>query len=179
MIARGFHPGYLPVLKLALDSPQPVIRVQAAAVAARIRGQLNDHVVTLFVRAADPTSTTDTALDIAAELRAALDSGLLEAAHQSKAGDILEGLLALTFARIDAQRRDRKYEQTSTPASGNDDVAELYAAHLLAAGRFADFRNTRFSVRRPVHGRYCHRVVRSRRPRANFKQQLVAISVRP
>ena len=40
VIARHFHPDYLPILKIALDSPEPVVRVQAAAVAARIRETL-------------------------------------------------------------------------------------------------------------------------------------------
>lgn len=40
LIARSFHPSYLPVLALALDSEEPVIRVQAAAVAARVRPRL-------------------------------------------------------------------------------------------------------------------------------------------
>ena len=34
MYTRHFHPAYLDTLKLALESPEPVLRVQAAAVAA-------------------------------------------------------------------------------------------------------------------------------------------------
>ena len=37
LIARKFHPGYLSALKAALKSDEPVIRVQAAAVAAHVR----------------------------------------------------------------------------------------------------------------------------------------------
>lgn len=40
LVARSFHPSYLPMLAIALDSEEPVIRVQAAAVAARVRPRL-------------------------------------------------------------------------------------------------------------------------------------------
>lgn len=40
LVARAFHPSYLPTLKTALQSEEPLIRVQAAAVAAHIRARL-------------------------------------------------------------------------------------------------------------------------------------------
>ncbi len=179
MIARGFHSGYLPVLKLALDSPEPVIRVQAAAVAARVRGQLNSHAETLFARAADPTLSPSDAMDVAAELRAAIDSGLLEASEHTTAKGVLDGLSARLFARLDARRR--RVEQGGLVPSErlNDDVHDAYATQLLQQGRFADFRAYRVSLRRPVLGRYRHRLVRARRISAASVMQLRPAVGRP
>ena len=174
IIARSFHPGYLPVLKLALDSPEPVIRVQAAAVAARVRDQLNVHVRTLFARAADPTLLAATAVDVAAELRAAIDSGLLETAEYNTAVGVHDGLLARTFARIDAGQRQRGSEARERRGTEVDDA---YVAYLLTQSRFDEVRAARLAVRRPVHGRYRHRLVRARPVTPNLKRILHSVAV--
>lgn len=178
VIARSFHPGYLPVLKVALDSPEPLVRVQAAAVAARIRGQLNTHVVTLFIAAADPTLSLAAAQEVVAQLRSALASGLLEASVQKSAAGILDGLTARIFSKLDARRRRVVVVGRSTPELTDDAVFEEYSAFLLAAGRFDDFRATRLAVRRHVRGRYRSRLVIARPAGTAFKQQLRASAVR-
>ena len=178
LIARNFHSGYLPVLKIALDSPEPVIRVQAAAVAARIRGPLNVNAAAQFDRASDPTLPAAEALELAAELRAAINSGLLDAAEQTKAIGVHDALLARTFARLDATQRTVGPGAHARPQKNGDDVDEAYATHLLANGRFAEFRAYRLAVRRPLSGRYRRRRVRSRRVSPRVLRQLRPILVR-
>ncbi len=173
LIARDFHPGYLPVLKLALESPAPVIRVQAAAVAARIRGPLNAQVVTLFSRAADPLLAVGDAVDLAADINAAIDSGLLEASEQATATGVRDGLLGRTFARLDARQTGSSPSQRIATELRSDDADDAYAAHLLAAGRLDEFRAFRRTIRRPLHGRFRRRLVRSR-PLARRLQGVLA-----
>jgi hypothetical protein len=139
-------------LKIALDSPEPVIRVQAAAVAARIREQLKSGIEKMLARAADPTLTPGAAVTLAADLDATVASGLLEESARAQAARLADGLRARTFARLDAP--DGRKATSMTPAAN-----DAYLAHLLAAGRFADFRAHRTRVRRPTTGRYRHRVI--------------------
>ena len=178
LIARGFHPGYLPVLKAALASPEPVIRVQAAAVAARIRAPLNAHAAALFARAANPMLSTNEAVDIAAELLAATDSGLLEAAEHSMALKVRDGVMGRTFARLDARRRTAATGIRVSPQRTSDDVDDAYASHLLAEGRFEEFRLYRLAARRPVIGRYRARIVIARPLAADIKRHIVPLAVR-
>ncbi len=178
LIARSFHVGYLPVLQIALDSPEPVIRVQAAAVAARIRGPLNAGTVAQFARAADPTLTPAEAMEVAVELRAAIESRLLDSAEQTTAERVREALLARIFARLDARQRKIAAGERVSPELTGDDVDDAYASHLLANGRYADFRAHRLAMRRPFSGRYRRRRVRSRPISAHGVRQLRPLAVR-
>lgn len=178
MIARSFHTGYLSALKLALDSPEPVIRVQAAAVAARIRGQLNAEIPALADRAADPTLSSSNAVDVAVQLSAALQSGLLEALEQTTATSVRSGLLARVYARLDARRRNSAAGLAVTSDPRSDRLDDTYAAYLLSHGRFDDFRAWRASARRPLHGRYRRRLVISRIAGATLRGHLVPCTVR-
>lgn len=178
LIARDFHPGYLPVLKVALDSSEPVIRVQAAAVAARVRGQLNEQVVKLFDRAADPLLNASDAVDLAADLKSSIDSGLLEVQQQSAAISVRDGLLGRTFARLDARRREASTSKTPSSEFRGDDADEAYAAHLLSDGRFEEFRSFRHVVRRPLQGRYRRRIVPLRPIAQRLSGRLLPVAVR-
>ena len=175
MIARAFHPGYLPVLKIALESPEPMIRVQAAAVAARIRGQLETSVAALFDRAADPTGTPAGATAVASELDAAIASGLLEESTRLSAVRIRDALLARTFARLDARARDAASGAVVPAEHTSIESNAAFAAHLLAQGRAADFRAARLAFRQPLHGRYRHRIVIARPIRAGLSLAPLAV----
>ena len=160
MIARTFHPAYLPALKLALDSPEPVIRVQAAAVAARIRSQLKARVDTLVKRAANATISAAEATAIAAELDVAANSGLLEEIDTAEAFRIRLAVIARTMAAIDASRHPTILAGgIQASARTGAAIPEAYLAHLLAANRFAEFRALRTRLRRSTHGRYRLRLV--------------------
>jgi hypothetical protein len=78
IIARNFHPDFLPVLMQALKSPEPVIRVQAAAVATKVRGDLRALVDRHAGVTAAAVADSPGALVVAAELEAAIASGLLD-----------------------------------------------------------------------------------------------------
>jgi len=162
MIARAFHPGYLPMLKMALDSPEPVIRVQAAAVAARIRAPLVAQVTAMLESAAQPLLPPADVIEIAANLDAACQSGLLEEKMRFKAAGMREALLARTYARFDA---DLHSDMAPIAHSVGADAIDAYGEHLLAQGRFDDFRALRRQVRLPFAGRYRRRLVRITRHR--------------
>ncbi len=156
MIARNFHPAYLPALKIALDSPEPVIRVQAAAVAARVRETLKRDIGPMLARAAVPQLTPHDALALAGDLDVSAASGLLEDAARASALRASTGLRARTFARIDANARD---PHQGHPVLATTEVADAYLTHLLETGRIVDFRAARARTRFPVSGRYRRRRV--------------------
>jgi len=83
LIARRFHPQYLPALEVALRSAEPVVRVQAAAVAARVRGPLRARLEALL--SDDWAGRADASASRRAELEAILASGLVEAGARDKA----------------------------------------------------------------------------------------------
>ena len=78
LIARKFHPDYLPALQGALKSHQPVIRVQAAAVAAHVRDQMKDMLHDMLRRLPALRGNLEKALVVAAQIEQCLTSGLLE-----------------------------------------------------------------------------------------------------
>ena len=158
-IARHFHPGYLAVLQSALDSPEPVIRVQAAAVATRVRGQLADHVEALIARASTSTLSAAEATDLAAEIKSCTVSGLLSDSEKRRAMGIHDAVLSRMFAGIDAQRPDGVTGEFAAGRNLNSGAFEAYASHLLAQSRFAEFRALRRRMRHAVRGRFRRRVV--------------------
>ena len=176
MIARAFHPDYLPALKNALDSPEPVIRVQAAAVAARVRGSLAMQTEQLLLRAADPLLSPAAAASAAAELEHAIASGLLDEAIRVRATGVRDGLLARTFARQDVRRNNHDAESTAyqmPPGQISPASQQAYEANLLARGRLAEFRAVRLSARQPVFGRYRRRLIAPRPVTQLLQQRLV------
>ncbi len=154
VIARNFHPDYLPVLKVALDSPEPVVRVQAAAVAARVRETLKRQIGPMITRAADPTLKPDATLRLAIELEMAANSGLLEAAARAEAVRTSAGLRGRLFARLDT---DQHRTSGNRPILTAKAVAEDYLSRLLLDGRFQDFRRARTRMHVPYAGRYRQR----------------------
>ena len=84
LVARSFHPGYLPTLVAALASEEPVVRVQAAAVAAHVRPLLAPEAARLIALA-------QSAPDVAQRLEATRDldrmarSGLLDKEIEDRA----------------------------------------------------------------------------------------------
>ena len=79
IIARSFHPEYLPVLRAALDNAEPATRVQAAAVAARIRSDLKRLVERLIEECRDPPLDVGERLALASTLELCTRSGLVDA----------------------------------------------------------------------------------------------------
>lgn len=78
IIARRFHSDYIPVLQSALRSEEPAIRVQAAAVAARVRPEImrQFHVALSGLQTA--SSSVFGALALVQRIEAFVSSGLLD-----------------------------------------------------------------------------------------------------
>lgn len=159
LVARRFHPHYLPALKAALLSPEPIIRVQAAAVAARVRGPLTEDVGRLVAKLAE-TPPGAAALLLCGEIERCAASGLIEdrqndaatsAARVARAQslDALEiaaaGLLRGTSTR---QRR----------ALFDARVRGELESKLLAERRYGEFRRLRRAFAFAVKGRMRLRV---------------------
>ena len=135
LIARRFNVDYLPALHLALRSPEPIIRVQAAAVAAHIRGDLNAKVLSELARCLDAAVQPGDALRVAGRIDLAIASGLVEEAERPRIERDKTRIVASALAAIDARR-----------AGGPDGVGlqgldeeglEAYDCHLLEQQRFA------------------------------------------
>lgn len=129
LIARHFHPDYAPVLEAALRSPEPVVRVQAAAVVARVREDLKARVAKLA--GAAPRSFTQ-ALDDAGELRALQDCALVAQPQQ-------------IVCREAAQRLMQEALQDAPPfaepiAVAGRDARTALEDFLIAQRRFKDLR---------------------------------------
>ena len=83
LIARRFHPDYIPALKVALKSDLPVIRVQAAAVAAHVRVDLRNRLQSLLGEAEKMQNLPEeieprAAFLLASDIDDCLQSGLLD-----------------------------------------------------------------------------------------------------
>jgi hypothetical protein len=144
LMARHIKPDYLPALKAALQSSEPVIRVQAAAVATKIRPELRalvDKAVAGFeagrIQAAQ-------ALVLARDLQSCVDCGLLDAGDRIRAEVMIPRLQTLG----------------ATAPVGMAAVSPVQEAALLSAGRFRELRVARrIAAARGSMGRVRQRVV--------------------
>lgn len=95
LMARHIHPAYLPALKAALQSSEPIIRVQAAAVATKIRPELRaliDKTVSDFEAGRIPAAI---AFGVAKDLEACVACGLLDASDRIRADVMISRLKSL------------------------------------------------------------------------------------
>lgn len=148
LIARQFHPDYTPVLQAALKSPEPVVRVQAAAVVAHVKANLKMRIKQLSTEGKDALGPG--ALMRISELQALQGCALVERREQllcqETARDILERSLAAgtdiasVISQLDAE------------------AAAAIERFLLKTGRYRDLR-----VLRRVHNIVQRRAFRLRR----------------
>lgn len=142
-IARRFHPDYLAVLSQALNSPEPVIRVQAAAVAAHVRPQI----AKLYREAVEsiPEKSLDAAdaLDLLATFEKLIGSGLLDEGDRrhgieiaARLGDIVMTTVSLGKAVLPRTASAEILRPLET----------TFERLLIARGRFAEFRSHRSAV---------------------------------
>ncbi len=136
LIARRFHPDYLAALKLALTSEEPVIRVQAAAVAAKIRVDLATRADAALAAAANPKLTSDAALRHLADAENYARSGLMEEPDKQRTLSAVETFLAAAADSFD--RNPRLIESASAGAP-----LDRYETRLLVDKRYGDFRRLR------------------------------------
>ena len=150
LIARAYDPAYIGALKLALTSPEPVIRVQAAAVAARVREGIAEG-LSEAIEAADCATGRVTQLRILLRIEAAVRSGLVDQALSARgreAGDLLTGrivdLASSAEAGIAAARLARSRGKTGV-ADGQH-LLERYRAALADNGRWGALRASATAV---------------------------------
>ena len=108
LIARRFHPDYLPALQVALKSDLPVIRVQAAAVAAHVRLELRERLHDLLREAGRKKLGEDgfhprAAFLLAARIKHCLSSGLLDEKDRLAASKASEALYDQALIILDAR----------------------------------------------------------------------------
>ncbi len=142
LIARQFSPSYAPALRHALVSPEPVIRVQAAAVAVKVRAELKSTLGAAVARAQAEALTPAQAASLAVELRAMVRSGLLEDDDRDR------GHLAarkLVTSAVDDLLAARDPSGDMAPSA-----QALIETELLRRGNFQAFRELRM---RPAHSK--------------------------
>lgn len=161
LVARRFHPHYLAALKIALVSEEPVIRVQAAAVAARVRGMLGDE-VTRLLASLDTKSAAADALKIANDIDQCVASGLLEERQSAAATVAARDARSAALAQLVAAAQPALAGSRVSAVGGLTDAAARHALEddLLARGRFEDFRRLRRAFAFPVSGRLRFRIGR-------------------
>ena len=132
LIARKFDPRFACALARALRSPEPVIRVQAAAVAVRVKAGLKTRVREGLAGLAEAQKTPRTAVQLAAVLDDYVRSGLLDDGDrlrcQAAAARLTRGLTGQSQLDLDA---------------GTPRQAGIIEAGLLNSGRFSAFRTAR------------------------------------
>ncbi len=96
LIARNFHPDYTPVLEAALKSPEPVVRVQAAAVVAHVKANLKTRIKKLTSEGKDASGPS--ALMRIGELQALQVCALVEKREQVLCHDTALGILERSLA---------------------------------------------------------------------------------
>jgi polysaccharide biosynthesis protein PelE len=133
LIARHFHTDFTAALEQALRSPEPVVRVQAAAVVARVRADLKTRVK--FLLSNNPVVKPARTLAYAAELARLSQCSLVDRAEaelcRKAAAEKLNA--ALTGSRA----------AHAASAVADGEAAALIERYLLRESRFADFRSAR------------------------------------
>ncbi|HRD77812.1 MAG TPA: hypothetical protein PK264_18055, partial [Hyphomicrobiaceae bacterium] len=167
IVARKFHFDYLPVLRAALDNPEPVIRVQAAAVAARVRGDLKSEMDRLIAAAASPPIDIGGRLALAAKLDLGIEARLVDQITAQAAGAARDTLLDGCDEREVANwcQRARRHRQlppfdlaairaggqhAELPSPQWIDAPRLvdsFERRLIRAGRYAALRRVRALLR--------------------------------
>ena len=157
-IARRFHPDYLGALTLALRSHEPVIRVQAAAVATRIRPQLRGRVDDIVLASHTADGSAARLRRSAEELRAMANSGLLDTVDVRRAMAAADRLVAQAARNVDDIPAVSLLRIASTRP-----VDDAFERLLLERGRFKELRQLRRVAALRRKGLFAVRYLRQRR----------------
>lgn len=141
LVARHFDPDYLPVLKAALKSPEPVIRVQAAAVAAHLQPEIRKAWRACVADLPTASRSAAGALALVARIDALVASGLLEEDERRHGLEIASRLGDVVLA--DVERALAPRPSGSVPS----EAGRALEALLIERGRFAELRRHRSAVR--------------------------------
>ena len=151
LMARRFHPDFAPALEAALRSPEPVVRVQAAAVVARVRGDLKIKIRDLLCRNLQ-TVPARRRLAIAGTLQSLAGCSLVEDSDKARCRAAAGNLLADVLISTDAV--------TAAAATPHDDIALAMEGFLIDSGRLKDLRIARRVRAIAARGSYRVRRVR-------------------
>lgn len=132
LMARTFHTDFAPALQAALRSPEPVVRVQAAAVVARVRADLKARIRTLT---AMDGKGKPLSIQSAAELMRFASCPLVDRADQDRCR-IASGH-ALVKALVSED------DVVAAAAKATPGTAPVVEAFLLERRRFKEFRVAR------------------------------------
>ena len=147
IVARRFDAAYLPALAAALKSPEPIIRVQAAAVATRVAPQIS-AIVDEAVRLADDSAAPRAVLLAAvARTEACLASGLLDATKARAAREALATLATRLATTADSHARGRVIELGREAIALTPSARRELERLLIAGGRYGDLRGLRRIMR--------------------------------
>lgn len=135
LIARRFSTSYAPALQLALVSPEPVIRVQAAAVAVKVRAELKVTLAAVLDQASKPDLSPGQTVASATQLDGIVRSGLLEDEDRDRGMVALQKLLAVASSDVELASSSDLAPDAATQA--------LLETQLLRQGDFAAFRAVR------------------------------------
>jgi hypothetical protein len=133
LMARRFHTDFAPALEAALRSPEPVVRVQAAAVVARVRGDLKARIKTLL-HPGEPRPPIDR-VTAAAELVRLAGCSLVDRTDAEKCRRAASEALHVVLVT--------GHDVVSAASLGNREAAPMIERFLVANGRFRDFRVSR------------------------------------
>ena len=154
MIARKFHPDYLPALRTALSSPDAIVRVQAAAVAARIRPELEKRVADLTALIEQGTAPSADVARAATCLERCAASGLMSETDVARIDAIARAVHVRVAETVDEAR------QIGNRHTLSPEERSIYEAYLIDSQRFADLRSLRLNRRDRFMRRYRWRPLR-------------------
>ena len=143
IVARRFHADYVPALQAALKSPEPVIRVQAAAVAAHVRPEVAQMFKTAIAELPDASINPARALGLMQRFEALTGSGLLDESERRRGLEIVARLGDIVLSGV---RTSRLAKRASLLAANSAERATLEAL-LITRNRFADLRTARSASR--------------------------------
>lgn len=156
LIARRFHPDYLPVLASALRSSEPVIRVQAAAVAAHVRPAIARLFREAVASLPAASTTAATALALLRDFESMNESGLLDESDRRQGVDIIERLGDVVLSRVTAGDAPVPRTATLEERMALEDTLERL---FLRRQRYSELRTSR-NARRVLSGRRTARIRR-------------------
>ncbi len=141
LVARRFHVDYLPVLQLALRSPEPMIRVQAAAVASHVRPLVDALYKGAIAELPDAVAHPAKALKLLDRFEALTASGLLDESDRQRGLDIQARLSDVVLSGVAPPR----FAHRAATLADDPTVNSTFERLLIARGRFADLRTHRSS----------------------------------
>jgi len=154
LIGRAFHPDYLPVLNAALRSPEPIIRVQAAAVAARLQPSLPAWLG--FGEVPTASSADETRAEAVRAARMVLASGMIDEGAARRGRQRLASFVSKSREGPAGAEMPVRMPASLTRVRAREDL-------LIAASRLRELRELRRGYRR-IGDRACaiRRPLRSR-----------------